>query len=173
MSGIAKASGLSRQSLYLLFTDKADLFIGLLRYADGERGVVEELVKIRNAPSGVDALLALVDLQARLNPSYKPLFDAFEILRRQDAAAESAWQDRLDHRLAGCRAIVARLADEDCLPEGLDHSLAADLIWTMTSVATWDDLVARRGWSAAAYSRQVSALLLSSVTRRTSSHQRG
>ena len=163
MGAIAKASGLSRQALYLLFTDKADLFIGLLRYADAKRGIVEEVAKIREAPSGVEALLALVDLQARLNPAYKPLFDAFEILRRQDADAEAAWQDRLFHRYEGCRAIVARLAAEGRLRAGLDHGVAADLIWTLTSVAAWDDLVTRRGWSDLEYRHRLSDLLLSSV----------
>jgi AcrR family transcriptional regulator len=163
MSDIAKAAGLSRQALYLLFADKADLFIGLLRYADAKRGLVQELAKIRDAASGVEALLAVIDLQARLNPRYKPLFDAFEILRRQDPAAEQAWQDRLYHRMEGCRSIVARLAAEGRLRPGLDHGVAADLIWTMTSIATWDDLVSRRGWSAAQYRDHVAALLLSFV----------
>ena len=84
MGAIAKEAGLSRQALYLIFEDKADLFIGLLRFVDGRRGLVEEIAKIRDAPTGVDALLALVDMQARLNPSYKSVVDAIEILRRQD-----------------------------------------------------------------------------------------
>lgn len=163
MSAIAKAAGLSRQALYLLFADKTDLFVGLLRYADAKRGLVEELVKIRAAPSGVDALMAVIDLQARLNPEYKSLYDAFEVLRRQDAAAESAWQDRLVHRLEGCKVIVARLAEEGRLRDGLDHAVAADLIWVVTSVATWDDLVVRRGWSAQQYRRHTADLLFSAI----------
>jgi AcrR family transcriptional regulator len=163
MGAIAKASGLSRQALYLIFEDRADLFIGLLRFVDGRRGLVEELAKIREAPSGVEALLAIIDLQARLNPGYKPIVDAFEILRRQDPAAEKAWQDRLHHRLAGARAVVARIADEGRLRPGIDHAAAADLIWTLTSIATWDDLVTRRGWSADEYRKHLAALLLSSL----------
>jgi AcrR family transcriptional regulator len=163
MGAIAKEAGLSRQALYLIFEDKTDLFVGLLRYVDGRRGLVEEVAKIRNAPTGVDALLAIVDLQARLNPDYKPVVDAFEILRRQEPAAERAWQDRLDHRLAGARAVVGRIAAEGRLRAGLDHGAAADLIWTLTSVAMWDDLVERRGWTASKYREHLSALLLSSI----------
>ena len=50
MGAIAKEAGLSRQALYLIFEDKADLFIGLLRFVDGRRGLVEEIAKIRDAP---------------------------------------------------------------------------------------------------------------------------
>jgi AcrR family transcriptional regulator len=163
MGAIAKEAGLSRQALYLIFEDKADLFIGLLRYVDGRRGLVEELAKIRDAPTGVDALLAIVDLQARLNPGYKPIVDAFEVLRRQDPAAEKAWRDRLDHRLAGARVVAERIAAEGRLRPGLAHAVAADLIWTLTSMATWDDLVARRGWTACEYREHLSALLVSSL----------
>jgi AcrR family transcriptional regulator len=163
MGAIAKAAGLSRQALYLIFEDKADLFIGLLRFVDGRRGLVEEIAKIRDARTGVDALLALVDMQARLNPGYKSVVDSIEILRRQDPAAEKAWQDRLDDRLEGARAIVGRIAAEGRLRPNLDQAIAADLIWTLMSVATWDDLVTRRGWTESEYREHLSALLLSSL----------
>ena len=163
MSAIAKEAGLSRQALYLVFADKADLFVALLRYVDGKRGLVRELTAIRDAPNGVEALTALVDLQARLNPGYKPVVDAFELLRRQDPAAEQAWQDRLYHRLEGARAIAARLAAEGRLRPGLTPDDAADLIWTLTSVSAWDDLVTRRGWTAERYRERMSALLMASV----------
>lgn len=161
MGAIAKAAGLSRQALYLIFADKADLFVALMRYADGKRGLVQELADIRDAPTGVAALTGIVDLQSRLNPDFKPVADAFELLRRQDPAAERAWRDRLDHRLAGARSVVARLAAEGRLRPELDHAAAADLILTLTSVATWDDLVSGRGWTAEQYRERVSALLLS------------
>lgn len=163
MGAIAKAAGLSRQALYLIFADKGDLFIALARYVDGQRGLVQELAKIRDAPTAVEALAAMVNLQATLNPGLKPLADAFELLRRQDPAVEQAWQDRLDHRLAGARAMVARLVAEGRLRPGLDEDTAADLIWTLTSLRTWDDLVVRRGWTADQYRERLSALLMAAV----------
>jgi AcrR family transcriptional regulator len=163
MSSIAREAGLSRQALYLTFADRADLFIALLRYVDGQRGLVQEQAKIRAAPSGVDGLLAIVDRQARWNADYKPLADAFDLLRRQDPAAQQAWQDRQDDRLAGCRAVVARIEAEGRLRPDLEPALAADLVWTTTSIETWDDLVAKRGWSAADYRTWMVEILLSVV----------
>jgi AcrR family transcriptional regulator len=166
MSRIAQEAGLSRQALYLTFADRADLFIALLRYVDGQRGLVQEQVKIRAAPSGVDGLRAIIDREARWNPDYKPLADAFDLLCGQDMAARQAWQDRQDDRLKGCRAVVARIEAEGSLRPGLDPAIAADLIWTMTSIGTWDDLVAKRGWSADHYRIWMTELLLSAVTVR-------
>jgi AcrR family transcriptional regulator len=163
MAAIAKAAGLSRQALYLIFADKADLFVELVRYVDEQRGLAAELAKIRDAPTGVAALLAMVDLQARQNPTLKPIADALELLRRQDPAAEHGWQDRLDARLGGCRGIVARMAAEGALKPGLDPDVAADLVWSLTSLRMWDDLVAQRGWSADQYRDRVTALLMAAV----------
>jgi AcrR family transcriptional regulator len=163
MGAIAKAAGLSRQALYLIFAKRTDLFVALARYVDEQRGLDQEIARIQGAPSGVDALIATVELQARANPGLKPIADALEVLRRQDPAAEKAWQDRLGHRLQGCRAIVARIAAEGRLRPGLDPADAADLVWTLTSLRMWDDLVAERGWSAEAYRERIGELLLSAI----------
>jgi len=163
MGAIAKAAGLSRQALYLIFDDKADLFIALLRYADGQRGLVKAQARIHAAPNAVAAMLAMIDLRADLNPDFKPIADAFELLRRQDPAAEQAWRSRLDERLQGARSLVDRLASEGRLKPGLDPGVAADLIWTLTSMTTWDSLVVQRGWTADEYRKHLAALLLSTV----------
>ena len=163
MAAIAREAGLSRQALYLIFADRADLFIALLRYVDGQRGMVGEIAAVRAAPTGVDALMAVVDRAARLNPDQKPLADVFELLRRQDPAVESACQDRDGDRLAGCRAVVARIAEEGRLRPGLDPAVAADLVWTLTSMSAWDDLVTRRGWTAAQYREHLAATLMAAV----------
>jgi AcrR family transcriptional regulator len=163
MGAIAKAAGLSRQALYLIFADRADLFVALLRYADGQRGLMDELARIRDAPSGVEALMAIVDMQARISPGFKPLNDAFELLRRQDPAVEKGWQDRHYHRMAGCRAVAERLEADGRLRPDLDPAVAADLIWTLTSPGTWDDLITQRGWTTDQYRDRVSALLMSAL----------
>lgn len=165
MNQIAREAGLSRQTLYLTFADKSDLFIALLRYADWRRGIVDEWARLRAAENGIEALRAIVDRQARLGPAYRPLAEAFELLRRQDPAAEAAWQDRQGDRLEGCRAVARRLEEEGRLRSGLDASTAADLIWSVTSFAAWDDLVVRRGWSGEDYRTHLGTLLERSLLK--------
>ena len=164
MGAVAKAAGLSRQAVYLTFADKADLFIALVRYVDDRRGLPAEIAKVTGAPTGLAALDEMVSLQARMNPALYPAVIALEALRRTDPAVGQGWRDRLDNRLRGCAAIAERLQTEGRLKDGLGLAEAADLIWTLTSLRQWEDLVVLRGWSAAQYEAAVAALLRAAVT---------
>ena len=45
-----------------------------------------------------------------------------------------------------------------------DLDFAADLLWTLTSLRMWEDLVVERGWSAERYQAHVYRLLLLALT---------
>ena len=164
MAEIAKAARVSRQAVYLHFGDRGALLVALVRHADEKRGLVAAIRKIAEAPTGVAALREMVALQARMNPGIWALARALDAVRRVDKAVERSWQDRLQHRLDGCRAIVDRLQQEGALRPGLDPAAAADLLWTMTSLRTWEDLVLLRGWTAREYEIRVGECLLATLT---------
>ena len=166
MAQIAKAARVSRQAVYLHFADRAALMIALARHVDETVGLPAEIQRIAAAPSGAAMIEAMVSLQAQLNPALWAVARALDAVRRTDAAAERAWQDRLDSRLKGCRAIVAQLRTEGSLAPALDPSVAADLLWTITSLRTWEDLVLARGWSPQRYQREIARLLIETLTRR-------
>jgi AcrR family transcriptional regulator len=165
MAQIAKAARVSRQAVYLHFKDRAALMVALTRHVNERLGLPAEIQKILGAATGADMLRASAELQARMNPFVWVVARALDAVRRTDAAAERAWQDRQPSRLQGARAIVARLQSEGNLKEGLDPADAADLIWTVMSLRTWEDLVVTRGWSAERYRQQIERLLLDAVTR--------
>ena len=48
---------------------------------------------------------------------------------------------------------------------GLGEREAADLLWSITSLRSWEDLVLERGWTAAQYRRRVTAILVATLTR--------
>jgi hypothetical protein len=100
-----------------------------------------------------------------MNPGIWPLARAFDSVRRQDDAAERSWQERLSHRHEGCRAIVAQLAREGTLKRGLGPEIAADLLWTLSSLRMWEDLVLLRGWNAPQYEQRLGDLLVTVLTR--------
>lgn len=165
MAQIARAARVSRQAVYLHFADRADLMVALARHLDQSLGLPADIQRIAEAPSGAAMIKAQVSLQARLNPAVWAVARALDAVRRTDAAAERAWQDRLDDRLGGCRAVVARLEAEGNLRPGLDAATAADLLWTMTSLRMWEDLVLGRGWPPKRYQQHVTRLLLETLTR--------
>ncbi len=160
MADIAKAARISRQAVYLHFADRAELLVALARHADERRGLAQELQKIADAPSGRAALAEKASLQARMNPGIWAVARAMDAVRRTDEAAERSWQDRLKNRLKGCRAIIGRLQQEGTLRPGLNADAAADLLWTLTSLRTWEDLVLERGWTADQYRERMTDLLL-------------
>ncbi len=164
LADVARRAGVSRQAIYLHFGGRADLLTAVAQHADERRGLAAGVRRIVEAPSGADAVREMVALQARLNPEVWPLAVALDGARRQDAAAERAWQDRLANRRRGCGAIVARLEAEGSLRPGLDPDTAGDLLWTLTSLRTWEDLVLERKWSPARYRTHVTRIALAALT---------
>jgi AcrR family transcriptional regulator len=150
--------------VYLHFADRAALITAAVRHGDAERGIPEAIQRIRDAPDAIAAIGEMVAAQARLNPGIWPIARALDAVRREDEAAEQSWQDRLADRLAGCQAIVARLAEEGALKPGIDRAVAGDLLWTLTSLRLWEDLVLLRRWSVARYRKHVSAMILRTLT---------
>jgi AcrR family transcriptional regulator len=165
LATVARAAGVSRQALYLHFANRGDLFVALVQYADEQRGLSAAIQRIEEAASGLAALREMAAQQAKLNPAIWPLARLIDSIRREDAAAERSWQDRLAHRFDGCRGMVARLEKEHTLRPGLDPGLAADLLWTFTSLRMWEDLVLLRGWTAAQYEERVTKLLVDVLVR--------
>lgn len=164
MADVARAARVSRQALYLHFADRAALFMAVVRHADEQRGLTDAVQRVVDATTGVAALQEMVAVQAKLNPEIWPVARAFEAVRRRDEAAERSWRERLEYRWQGCRAIVARLAQEGRLRAGLDHRVATDLLWTITSLRMWEDLVLERSWAADQYREHVSSLLIGALT---------
>jgi AcrR family transcriptional regulator len=172
LGDVAREAGVSRQGLYLHFADRAGLFLALVRHADDRRGLAAAIQRIQDAPSGEAALREMAATQARMNPAVWPLARAFDSVRRQDDAAERSWQERLAHRLEGCRAIVGQLAREGSLRPDLGRDVAADLLWTLSSLRMWEDLVLLRGWSARQYEQRLGGLMLRVVTARGAGNKR-
>jgi len=165
MAQIAKAARLSRQAVYLHFADRAELMAALARHVHESLGLPAAIQRMMtDTPTGIGLIEADVSIQARFNPEVWAVARALDAVRRTDAAAARAWQDRLKSRLERCRVIVSRLKTEGSLRHGLDPSIAADLLWTMTSLRMWEDLVVERKWSPAQYQEHVTNVLIGALT---------
>jgi AcrR family transcriptional regulator len=166
MAEIGKAARVSRQALYLNFANRGDLLVALVRYADENQGIEREVQKIAGAPTGLAALREMVSVQARMNPAIWGVARALDAVRRTDEAAERSWQDRLDFRLRGCRALASRLHREGTLRKDLEVKTAADILWSLSSLRMWEDLVLERGWTAKQYEERMYQVMVDAVTAR-------
>ena len=164
MAHIAKKAKISRQALYLHFADRAQLLDALVRYADEKRGLTSAIQHIVDAPTAREALGRMVSLQALQNPRIWAIALAFEAVRRTDKAAQRSWQGRQARRLDTCRAIIERLRREGELRPTLTMEEATDLLYVITSLRMWEDLVLVRGWTADEYQERVTRLLLEGLT---------
>jgi AcrR family transcriptional regulator len=147
MAEVAAKAGLSRQAVYLHFSNRAALVMAMtVRLAPAPSSAPAE------APS---ARAALSTLLARLATEYPDLWPVLQAGGVLDSGL----------RLAQCRALVERFRDEAALAPHLAPGTAADLLFSLTSPALWHELVVERGWDSARYRSHVSFLAISALTK--------
>jgi AcrR family transcriptional regulator len=159
MSAIADAAGVTRQLLYVHFENRTDLLIALSRKLDADARTPALQATIDDAPTARDALRAAVRVQAEIKPRIHGLATSLELLRPTDDAAAAACEEREEARLGRCRAVIDRLAAEGQLAHGWSRPAAAELLWSMTSLRSWEDLVHRRGWSRSSWVKRTTEAL--------------
>jgi AcrR family transcriptional regulator len=160
---VAREAGVSRQAVYVNFGSRAGLLVALVGYVDEIGGLQMKIAKVLDNRTAVGALEALVDFRARYAPSIFRLATHVEAARRFDTDAEATWEDRMRYRYAHSRAVAQRLAAEGVLAAGWTAADAADLIWSLTSIRTYEDLVVDRGWSSSRYRQRVKAILIGAL----------
>lgn len=151
MSDIAKAAGISRQALYLHFPARADLLIGTTHYVDEMLDVDARLEPVLNAENGIQQLDALIAFWGDHVPRIYGVARALMSMRETDAAAASAWDERMAAVREGCRSAIEALARDNDLSDDWTIETATDLLWAMLSVRNWELLTGECGWSADDY----------------------
>ena len=156
---IAAAAKVSRQAIYLHFRDRADLLVALIRHIDDSRGLPQKIRKIEQASSGREALRELVALQAADNPVIWPIARVFDAVRRMDTRRRTLLAGSTAAPPRGMSPSRRRLASENALRKGLEPDTATDILWTLTSLRMWEDLVILRQWPAVKYQHFVCEML--------------
>lgn len=153
---IARRAGVSRQTIYYAFGDRAGLLLAMVRHKDTLSGHVERIRAAGQAEGAtVEAMLDLVDAWLDYLPVIYPVGILLDAASLADPGALAAWQDRMSAVHKAFRSRAGELSDK---PDRV-----ADEIWALCHPTQWRRLVVERGWSAdefrASRRRLVRALL--------------
>lgn len=158
MGDIARQAGISRQALYLHFSKRSELLIATTRYIDEVKGVDGRLAASRKAATGAQRLDAYVEAWGNYIPEIYAVARALLAMKDTDEAAAAAWADRMQALRHGCEAAIAALERDRMLSNEHTRQDAIDILWTMLSVRTWEELTTDCGWSQQKYVATTKAL---------------
>ncbi|HEY7339990.1 MAG TPA: TetR/AcrR family transcriptional regulator [Ktedonobacterales bacterium] len=150
LEDIAKAAGVSRQALYLHFGSRSELFIATARHVDDQLHLMERIQEACEAEAN-RGIEALITWWANYVPDIYGLARALLTLRETDEAAAAAWADRMQAMYSGFRTAMQSIADCGLLSADWDTEQAADFLWALLSIETWERLTIDRGWSKEQY----------------------
>ena len=153
MGDIAKATGISRQAVYLHFASRTDLLVAATRYLDEILDVDSRLAPSRAAKSGIERLDLYIECWGNYIPEIYGVAKALMLAQASDEAAAAAWRDRMLAMRDGCRAAIDALHVDGTLAPGWTRPKATDALWTMLLVPNWENLTIECGWSTKQYVR--------------------
>lgn len=147
MSDIARTAGISRQAVYLHFPSRAALLIATTRHLDEVKNVDARLAASRNAATGLERLDAFIEAWGNYIPEVYGVAKAILAMKESDEAARLAWVDRMEAVRDGCRKAVAALKRDGALSAENSVKEATDILCSLLSVQTWEQLRCECGWS--------------------------
>jgi AcrR family transcriptional regulator len=149
LSEIAAAAGVSRQTLYLAFGDRAGLLIAMVQHRDTQTDHVMRLGKVSFAGK-----VRPEDFRAYLDTWLEYLVLIYPVAILLDAASvtdkevAAAWDDRMKGALlAGLKRIFANLAKGRHLAPGWRPDQGAELVWSLIHPSAFRQLVHGCRWS--------------------------
>jgi AcrR family transcriptional regulator len=147
MGEIASRAGISRQAVYLHFASKADLLRRLTSWVEEQADLSSLLQPVYDAPTGEQALQALVQAAAEFEPQIHALARAVERIDSHNPQLQEISADRMRRRLDAMTGIVGRIQAEGRLRPGWDIDRAAAFVWSTTAPPAYHLMVVELGWT--------------------------
>lgn len=154
---LARAAGVARSTVYVIFGSRTGLFQALAGDFLDRHGF-QRIVAAVEQPDAREALLGSLREAARLYTAGHEVGRALFALSLLDPDAAGAIAVLEHGRAPGMRALARRLKDQGYLRPDLTVAEAADLLWVLTSFQTFDQLHSGRGLSEATVARRVIAM---------------
>ncbi len=169
MADIAKQAKVSRQAVYMLFENRANLVRATRIHVDELHGVSEKIRKILSQNSPELMLLEYIAFWAAYLPNIYGLARAMQLGALHDVAAAQAWQDCLDEHFDVCLRIATALEHDGILQAGWTCQSASEIIFTSVSLDGWAELVVKRNWARSRYVDHTFALVLGGLSTKVKS----
>ncbi|MBB5708128.1 TetR/AcrR family transcriptional regulator [Sphingopyxis panaciterrulae] len=165
MKAVAKGAGVSRQAVYLHFSDRSQLLSALSDYIDEKLGIGDWMEQIEALDSGIAMLRMLAVTRCQRSVGLVTLVRSVESGRFRNQAASSAWFRRHWWNIAWVeRVIVRQLHTEGLLHPSWIMRDAATFLVTLFALRNWDDLTQVGGWSTDHYIETLSAVAVAALT---------
>jgi AcrR family transcriptional regulator len=144
---VAKRAGVSRQTVYTHFPDRASLFVALADQTRVDLDATALSAAVLEAPTARDALSATVDFHMAFTMRILALYRAIEIERARDPAIAAAFERRDVGRVRIVRHVMTRLKAEGQLDPAWSIEAATELMDALLSASLASELHEHRGWS--------------------------
>jgi AcrR family transcriptional regulator len=151
MADIARASGVSRQTVFVQFGSRSRKLGGMARHGDATNPRRPEIVHATELNEPLPALETFVRSLSRRWPEIHPVARALYAATAIDEDARSVWEDRMTHVLSMARRVTALLDEAGQLSEVWEPGPAAEWLWSLVNPVYWLLLVQDRGWTQEAY----------------------
>jgi AcrR family transcriptional regulator len=159
MPVIAREAGVAVETIYRAFGSKAGLFSAVVESAVAggaaraevpvlERPAIRAINEERDAKRQIQLYAAT---QPGIHRRAGPLLRALAGASATDPELRDLWERIETGRLQGQAGFVKMLASRGALRPEISVEEGRDGLWTLTSLAVWDLLVTRLGWTAERY----------------------
>lgn len=163
MGDIAKASGVSRQAVYLHFASRTELLVATTRFMDEELNLEKRLEFVRAAETAEDRLTRYIYFWGDYIPEIYGVAKALMAAQCTDQAAGVAWDDRMAALKSGCKAVVLALITENKLATQWTEETATEAFWSMLLVPVWENLTATCGWTTEDYKKRMTQMVMNAL----------
>lgn len=161
---VARASGVSRQTVYLHFGSRAGLLLALARHHDRTSGFMSRVLAARSRPA-LEGFERLLDAWFDYLPEILPVARALEGAAIAGDEGGDAWHDRMRDWRGAIRIAVEGLAGAGALADGWTVERATDWVWALVHVERWQHLVVECGWPPAEFRDRTLSTLRRDVLR--------
>jgi AcrR family transcriptional regulator len=141
---VARAAGVSRSTVYLVFGSRAGLFDALTEDL-WQRAGFQQVVDAVADPDARRHLRGGIAGGVRVFAAHRDVFRALFSVAELDADAVGGAIARIEeNRAGGMTHLAQRLAEQDLLRADVSVDQAADLLWLLTSFDSFDQLYTGR-----------------------------